>query len=84
MELVVLQAGSFLKISRTLGFSHGMTQVLVVLQQLTQFRQLIPLRLPTLPKALELTGGLKARALQLNPFGFRSLLSRQQSQLHPA
>ena len=46
MQLVIFQPGSLFKITTALGFGHRMAQVFIVLKQLTQFGQLITLRLP--------------------------------------
>ena len=84
IELVVLQPGCFLIVTLALGLGDGVAQVFVLLQQLPQLRQPLPLRLPALLQRLQALGGAAALLLQLQPLLQRRRLSREQGQLHPA
>ena len=53
MQLVVLQAGRFLKVTIPLGFSDGMTQVFVLLKQLAELLKLTALLLPAPPQIVQ-------------------------------
>ena len=83
MQLVVLKPGGFLKIPLTLRLSDGMTQVLVLLQQLCKLLELAAFLLPAATQTLQALRNLQPFALKLDPLLLRSLLRRQQRQFHP-
>ena len=82
MQLVIFQPGSLFKITTALGFGHRMAQVFIVLKQLTQFGQLITLRLPAFTQLFQACGGLESLPLQLDPLRLRRLFCSKQRQFH--
>ena len=84
VQLVVLEAGSFLEVTIPLSLSNGMTQVFVLLEQLPEFLELTALLLPAPPQIVQSRLNLKPVALELNPLRFRGLLSGKQGQFNAA